>query len=148
MTSLTTFTIGFTKKSAEQFFTMLRDAGVKRVIDVRLNNSSQLAGFAKRNDLSFFLKALYDIDYVEIPELAPTKDILDAYKKHGESWDVYEQEFLELITKRAIESTVPKELIDRGCLLCSEHLPEHCHRRVAVDYLSKHWGGVEIVHLF
>ncbi len=142
-----TFTIGFTKKSAEEFFTKLREAGVKRLLDVRLNNSSQLAGFAKRKDLQFFLKELSGIEYEHVPELAPTKNILDAYKKHGGDWSVYEQEFMELMAKRAIEKQLPQKLVESACLLCSEHLPEHCHRRLVVEYLDKHWGGVSATHI-
>ena len=147
MERLRTFTIGFTKKSAEQFFTKLQQAGVQRVVDVRLNNSSQLAGFAKRDDLQFFLKGLYGIEYVHVPELAPTKDILDAYKKNNGDWSVYEREFLELLDKRRIHDSIPRELIAGGCLLCSEHLPEHCHRRLVLEYLAQHWGPIETNHL-
>ncbi len=142
-----TFTIGFTKKSAEEFFTKLRKAGVKRLLDVRLNNSSQLAGFAKRKDLQFFLKELAGIEYEHVPELAPTKDILDAYKKHGGDWSVYEQEFMELMARRSIEKQLSQELVEAACLLCSEHLPKHCHRRLVVDYLDEHWGGVSATHI-
>ena len=85
------FTIGFTKKSAEKLFTQLSRSGVQRLVDVRLNNTSQLAGFAKREDLAYFLKAICGIDYVHVPELAPTAQILDAYKKHKGDWAVYEQ---------------------------------------------------------
>ena len=144
---INTFTIGFTKKSAQEFFTKLREAGVKRLLDVRLNNSSQLAGFAKRKDLEFFLRELAGIDYQHVPELAPTKDILDAYKKHNGDWDVYEREFLELMAKRAIEKQLPEELLESACLLCSEHLPKHCHRRLVVEYLDEHWGGVTATHI-
>ena len=142
-----TFTIGFTRKTAEEFFTKLREAGVARLLDVRLNNSSQLAGFAKRKDLEFFLKELAGIEYQHVPELAPTKDILDAYKKHNGDWEVYEREFLELMARRAIERQLPHELVDSACLLCSEHLPEHCHRRLVVEYLDEHWGGVTVTHI-
>ena len=142
-----TFTIGFTKKSAEEFFTKLRDSGVRRVVDVRLNNVSQLAGFAKRDDLRYFLRAIHGIDYVQAPELAPTADILDAYKKHGGAWDVYEQEFLELMERRRIEHAVSQDMLRDGCLLCSERLPEHCHRRLVIEYLERHWGAFEAVHL-
>ncbi|MCX6976172.1 MAG: DUF488 domain-containing protein [Verrucomicrobia bacterium] len=128
-----TFTIGFTKKSAKSFFTKLHAAGVCRIVDVRLNNSSQLAGFAKRDDLEFFLKGLYDIEYVHLPELA--------------HWSVYEREFLELMDKRRIQDSIPKELIAGGCLLCSEHLPKHCHRRLVVEYLARHWGNIETTHI-
>ena len=144
---INTFTIGFTKKTAEEFFTKLREAGVKRLLDVRLNNSSQLAGFAKRKDLEFFLKELAGIEYQYVPELAPTKDILDAYKKHKGDWTVYEREFMELMARRAIEKQLPEELVESACLLCSEHLPEHCHRRLVVEYLDEHWGGVTATHI-
>ncbi len=147
MDTLYTFTIGFTKKSARSFFTKLRDAGVVRIVDVRLSNSSQLAGFAKRDDLEFFLKGLYGIEYVHVPELAPTRDILDEYKKNKGDWSVYEREFLELMDKRKIQNSIPKELIAGGCLLCSEHLPKHCHRRLVVEYLARHWGNIETTHI-
>ena len=98
------FTIGFTRKSAEDFFTRLKRSGAKRVVDVRLNNNSQLAGFTKRNDLQFFLRDICDMDYVHVPELAPTQDILDEYKKNKGDWGVYEQKFLELMRNREIET--------------------------------------------
>ncbi len=147
MEQLHTFTIGFTKKSAKSFFTKLHEAGVVRLVDVRLNNSSQLAGFAKRDDLEFFLKGLHDIEYVHLPELAPTKSILDEYKKNKGDWSVYEREFLELMDKRSIQTSVPKELIEGGCLLCSEHLPKQCHRRLVVEYLARHWGNIQTTHI-
>ena len=142
-----TFTIGFTKKSAEEFFTKLRNAGVKKLLDVRLNNSSQLAGFAKRDDLVFFLKEIGNIEYIHVPELAPTKELLDAYKKHGCDWGVYQEGFLELMARRSIETKLTSELIEGGCLLCSEHLPRLCHRRLVVEYLDRHWGGVSVTHI-
>jgi uncharacterized protein (DUF488 family) len=147
MDTLHTFTIGFTKKSARSFFTKLHDAGVVRIVDVRLNNSSQLAGFAKRDDLEFFLKGLYGIEYVHVPELAPTKDILDEFKKNKGDWSVYERKFLELMDKRRIQDSIHKELIEGGCLLCSEHSPLHCHRRLVVEYLARHWGNIETTHI-
>jgi uncharacterized protein (DUF488 family) len=141
------FTIGFTKKSAETFFTKLKQSGAKRVVDVRLNNVSQLAGFARRNDLEYFLREICHIDYVHVPELAPTRDILDEYKKHNGDWTVYEQKFLELMRKREIEKRVDPAMIADGCLLCSEDKPHHCHRRLVAEYLNAHWGDVEIVHI-
>lgn len=141
------FTIGFTQKPAERFFGLLRDAGVRRVVDVRLNNGGQLAGFSKRNDLVYFLRELCDLDYIHVPDLAPTKDILDAYKKHGGDWSVYEQEFLDLMERRRIDEAVARDVIDGGCLLCSEHKPHHCHRRLVAEYLDRKWGGVEAKHL-
>jgi uncharacterized protein (DUF488 family) len=141
------FTIGFTKTSAESFFTRLQKAGVKKVLDVRLNNVSQLAGFAKRNDLRYFLKALCGIEYAHRPELAPTQEMLDAYKKQKGQWADYEKQFLELMTGRRIEETIPREAVDGACLLCSEDKPHHCHRRLVAEYLKSKWGDLDIVHL-
>jgi uncharacterized protein (DUF488 family) len=141
------FTIGFTKKSAESFFTILQRAGVKRLVDVRLNNVSQLAGFTKRDDLRYFTKAICNIDYVHLPDLAPTQDILDAYKKHKGDWGLYQRQFLDLMTMRGIEDKVPREVIEGSCLLCSEDKPHHCHRRLVAEYLKKKWGNVEIEHI-
>jgi len=141
------FTIGFTKKSAEQFFNSLKQKELVRLVDARLNNVSQLAGFTKKNDLKFFLREICGIDYVHIPELAPTKDILEAYKKNGGNWDTYEVQFLSLMTARRIENTLDKDLMNGGCLLCSEATPKHCHRRLVAEYLRDKWGDVEIVHL-
>lgn len=140
-------TIGFTKKSARQFFETLRTAGVRRVADVRLNNVSQLAGFAKRKDLEYFLDAICGIDYVHLPDLAPTRELLDAFKKHGGDWGTYETGFLDLMTRRRVEETVSPALLDGACLLCSEDKPDHCHRRLVAEYLDRHWGGVDIRHL-
>ena len=141
------YTIGFTKKSAQEFFATLRKSGVKRVVDVRLNNVSQLAGFAKRDDLAYFLDQLCKIQYVHVPDLAPTQDLLDEYKKKGGDWEVYEKRFLDLMRKRRIEDRIPREVIDECCLLCSEDKPHHCHRRLVAEYLRQHWGNVDIAHL-
>ena len=141
------FTIGFTKKNAEQFFNKLKQPKLVRLLDIRLNNSSQLAGFTKKSDLSYFLKELCNVDYVYLPELAPTKEILDEFKKNGGKWDVYEERFIELLTNRRVEETLSRNLIEGGCLLCSEATPEHCHRRLVAEYLAGKWGDVEINHL-
>jgi uncharacterized protein (DUF488 family) len=142
------FTIGFTKKSAETFFTRLQKAGVRRLVDVRLNNVSQLAGFSKKDDLRYFTKAICGIDYVHMPELAPTQEILDFYKKQKNGdWPLYERQFLDLMRSRRIEETVPRDLIDGGCLLCSEETPDHCHRRLVAEYLRDKWGDIEIEHI-
>lgn len=144
-----TYTIGFTQKKAERFFQFLRHAEVKTLIDVRLNNVSQLAGYAKRDDLKFFLRELCQAEYVHLPDLAPTKDILDAYKKHSMPWDMYEDKFLNLMAQRNIERSLKPELLDQGCLLCSEHEPHHCHRRLVVEYLNDHWDTqLEVKHLY
>ena len=140
-------TIGFTKKSARQFFETLRTARVKRVADVRLHNVSQLAGFAKRKDLEYFLETICGIDYVHVPDLAPTPEILDAFKKHGGTWQAYEDGFFDLMARRRIEKTIDRELLEDACLLCSEDKPDHCHRRLVAEYLKRHWVDVEIQHL-
>ena len=145
---MTISTIGFTRKSAETFFTRLKDAGVRRLIDVRLNNTSQLAGFTKRDDLQFFTRAICDIDYVHLPVLAPTPEILAPYKNQKKvAWDIYERQFLDLIRSRHIENVLTVDLLDGACLLCSEETPDHCHRRLAAEYLQQHWPSVEIEHL-
>ena len=143
-----TYTIGFTKKNADRFFSLLRLSDTKKLIDVRLNNGSQLAGFAKKNDLKFFLQELCGIEYIHIPELAPTKHILDQYKKHGGSWYVYENEFNQLMADRNIEKIVKKDMLNYSCLLCSEHEPIHCHRRLVVEYLNCQWKeSISVDHL-
>jgi uncharacterized protein (DUF488 family) len=141
------YTIGFTKKNAQKFFETLRSSDTKRVVDVRLNNVSQLAGFAKRDDLAYFLDQVCKIGYVHLPDLAPTQDMLDEYKKKGGDWDTYEKRFLDLMEKRRIEERVSKDVIDGGCLLCSEDKPHQCHRRLVAEYLNQHWGNVDIAHL-
>lgn len=141
------FTIGFTKTTAESFFERLRSAGVKRVVDVRLNNVSQLAAFAKKDDLRYFLRSICGIDYVHRPELAPTQPILDAYRKHGEDWAAYERHFVALMKTRRIEQTLSPDELHDSCLLCSEDKPHHCHRRLVAEYLRERWPDVEIVHL-
>lgn len=141
------YSIGFTKKTAERFFTTLKQAGVKRLIDVRLNNVSQLAGFAKRDDLRFFTNTICGIEYQHVPELAPTQDILDAFKKQKGDWETYEVGFMRLMRERRIEETMRPEQLDGGCLLCSEDKPHHCHRRLVAEYLREKWGDVEIEHL-
>ncbi len=142
------FTIGFTKKSAEQFFSRLQAAGVRRLVDVRLNNVSQLAGFTKKEDLKYFTKAICHIDYVHLPALAPTAEILDPYKKiKNGNWPLYERQFLDLMKSRRIEETIGREVLEDGCLLCSEERPHHCHRRLVAEYLQREWSDVEIEHI-
>ena len=141
------YTIGFTKKSAEQFFEALRHSGAKRLIDVRLNNISQLAGFAKKQDLAYFLKNICGMDYVHVAALAPTQDMLDEYKKRRGDWRDYEEKFLSLMRERKVEDEISRDLMADGCLLCSEDKPEHCHRRLVAEYLKDRWGEVEIRHL-
>ena len=141
------FTIGFTKKSAETFFNKLKSAGVRRLVDVRLNNVSQLAGFTKKDDLRYFTKSICNIDYIHLPALAPTAEILDPYKKvKNGDWLHYERQFLDLMRARHIEN-MSREILDGGCLLCSEEKPHHCHRRLVAEYLKEHWGDVQIEHI-
>ena len=144
---MTVFTIGFTKKTAEEFFTRLKQSGLVRLVDVRLNNTSQLAGFTKKDDLAFFLREICRLDYVHLPDLAPTQEILDRYKKDGGDWAAYERNFLGLLASRQVENTTARELIEGGCLLCSEPTPEHCHRRLVAEYLCARWGSLVIRHL-
>ena len=141
------FTIGFTKSSAEDFFTRLQKAGVRRVVDVRLRNESQLAGFAKRDDLRWFLQAIGGIEYEHRPELAPTEEIFLDRKKKGADLPAFEKNFRRLMAARHVEKTVPRATMDRACLLCSEDTPDHCHRRLVAEYLKEKWGDVTIVHL-
>jgi uncharacterized protein (DUF488 family) len=147
MNRIKLFTIGFTKKSAKAFFTALSGAGVKRVIDIRLNNVSQLSGFAKKDDLQYFLKSLCNIDYMHVPELAPTKEIMDAYRRKKQGWSVYEKKFLALISKRRAEKIISRNLLDGACLLCSEDVAEHCHRRLVAEYLNEKLGSIEVIHI-
>jgi uncharacterized protein (DUF488 family) len=144
------FTIGFTKTTAEHFFGRLTSNRVQRLLDVRLNNRSQLAGFAKRDDLAYFLRELVGARYEEAPLLAPTQDILDAYKQKGAmSWEAYEARFQVLMQERAIENKLDPSDFDRErtVLLCSEATAEHCHRRLVAEYLAEQWEGVRLVHL-
>jgi len=142
-------TIGFTKKSAQTFFNFINNEKVSTLIDVRLNNVSQLAGYAKRDDLKFFLKELCDTDYLHMPDLAPTKEILNGYKKDGMSWQRYEDDFLNLMAQRNIERILKPDLLNNSCLLCSEHEPHFCHRRLVVEYLNEHTHqSYQVKHLY
>lgn len=141
------YSIGFTQKTAQDFFTILSEAGVKRIIDTRLNNVSQLAGFAKRKDLEYFLKVIANIEYIHILDLAPTQDILNSYKKEKGDWETYEKSFLDLMRTRQIENTISPKLLDGGCLLCSEAKPHNCHRRLVAEYLNTKLGNINICHL-
>lgn len=144
---ITVFTAGFSGKSAQDFFELLKRAGVCKVIDIRLYNTSQLAGYTKRNDLAYFVRTLLGADYVHLPKLAPTKQILNDFKQGVIDWPQYETAFNELIAARRIEAVVQPQKIENACFLCAEAKPAHCHRRLVAEYLAKHWPGVEIVHL-
>lgn len=153
------FTIGFTKKPAQRFFGELvataKKSGLRRVVDVRIKPGSQLAGFAKKDDLAYFLDAICGVGYVRMPALAPTPELLSDYRKNKIGWGEYEPRFDAIMRERRIEHALTKEgaapgqsfLQDGDCLLCSEHEPDHCHRRLVVEYLQRRWGGLEVVHL-
>ncbi len=141
-------TIGFTKTTAERFFERIFASGVKKVFDVRLHNTSQLAGFAKAYDLAYFLKKMGGVDYVHQPLLAPTDPMLKAYRKEDLDWRGYEERFLALMAERKIEERFKADMFDGACLLCSEATPHHCHRRLVCDYLNAKWGGaLDVRHL-
>ena len=142
------YTIGFTKKSARQFFDRLKQAGIRRLVDIRLHNASQLAGYTKKEDLRFFLEAVCGAEYVHEPLLAPTQALLDDYKKRKGSWEEYEAGFLRLMEERRIEHALSRDLLDRPTvLLCSEPEPDCCHRRLVAEYLRARWGDLAIIHL-
>jgi len=142
------YTTGFTKKTASQFFHTLRQTGIERLLDVRLNNSSQLSGFTKREDLQYFLREICGIEYIHLPLLAPTQAILNAYKKDGGSWEEYERQFLALMEERRVQDLLDKHFFSvPTILLCSEQSAAHCHRRLVLEYLNSKWGSVNITHL-
>ena len=141
------FTIGFTKKPARTFFGLLKDSRATQLVDVRLNNVSQLAGFAKRGDLEFFLREICGMTYTHMTALAPTQLMLDEFKKRGGDWKVYEAEFIKLLEERRVEDTLRPSDLDNAVLLCSEEKPHHCHRRLVAEYLRDRWVNVEIDHL-
>lgn len=142
------YTIGFTMRSAASFFGELERRAITRLVDIRLNNSSQLAGFTKRDDLAYFLDRIGGIDYVHEPRLAPTQEIIDAYRKRKGPWSDFEASFLALMSERKIEDVIPRDLLDgRTVLLCSEPEAERCHRSLVLDYLAERWGDITPVHL-
>ncbi|MBC7807656.1 MAG: DUF488 domain-containing protein [Akkermansiaceae bacterium] len=143
------YSIGFTQTDAARFFGRLRTAGIGRLLDVRLNNTSQLAGWAKRADLPYFLQELLGAEYVHEPRFAPTQALLDAYRKNGGDWSEYERDFLALMDERRVAETVPQSLLlDKPTvLLCSEATAENCHRRLVLEYLQPRWQNFSIVHL-
>ncbi|MDF3810022.1 MULTISPECIES: DUF488 domain-containing protein [Rhodopseudomonas] len=141
-TAIKVATIGFTQSTAERFFTRLKSADVRTVIDVRLHNTSQLAAFAKADDLAFFLSEIGGISYVHQPLLAPTDTMLKTYKKEKGDWGVYQGRFLQLMEERRIEERLSPDMFDGACMLCSEALPHHCHRRLVCEYLNEKWGGI------
>ena len=141
------FTIGFTGKPAEKFFSLLKNSGVKKIVDTRINNVSQLAGFAKGSDLRFFAKEIANISYEHNVDLAPTKELLAKYRNKELDWARYEHEYLNLLDIRKIDKKIDIEALHENCLLCSEHTPEKCHRRLLAEYLKHKRNDIEIIHL-
>ncbi len=141
------FTIGFTEKSAESFFNLLTINNVKKIVDTRINNVSQLSGYAKGNDLKFFAKSIGNIEYEHKINLAPTKELLSRYRDKKISWAEYEIEYLNLLDSRKISQKMDIEKLHENCLLCSEHTPEKCHRRLLAEYLKQTNTNIDIVHL-
>jgi uncharacterized protein (DUF488 family) len=144
---VTIFTIGFTHKRAEDFFRILQSAGVRRIVDVRLHNTGQLAGFTKRDDLSFFLRSIARIDYLPAPQLAPQASDLSVYRAGDMTWKNYEASYKRCLIARHVERSLKSVLNDGDCFLCSEATAEQCHRRVAAEYLQKHWSSLRVIHL-
>jgi uncharacterized protein (DUF488 family) len=142
------YSIGFTQKSASEFFGTLKAHGIKRLVDVRLSNTSQLAGFAKQADLRYFLKEICGTEYEHQPLLAPSKELFHAYRKEKGSWDELAKGYLKLLKARRVESVLQRANFEKETvLLCSETTPEHCHRRLALEYLQQHWPEITIHHL-
>ncbi len=141
------FTIGYASRNAREFFTILKQAGIRKVIDVRLYNTSRLAGFTKRQDIEYFLQAIVGANYVHLPIMAPTKQLLNDYKKGLISWQQYETQFKAIIAQRQIERHIMLQDTDMGCFLCSEAKTDNCHRRLVAEYLAEHWQNVSIHHL-
>ncbi len=141
------YTIGFTGKSAEQFFRLLKDAGISKIIDSRVNNVSQLAGFAKGNDLKYFAKEIGNIEYEHILDFAPTKELLSRYRDKKVTWPEYEIAYLKLLEEREVTKNLDIKQLHRTCLLCSEHEPDQCHRRLLAEHIKNIHQEVEIIHL-
>ena len=142
------YTIGFTQKSAAEFFGALKANGIQRLVDVRLNNVSQLAGYSKRDDLQFFLRSILDAGYVHEPSLAPEAETLKAYRDRQIDWPEYERRYLALLESRHVETMLERALFEfRTVLLCSEPTHDMCHRRLIVEYLDRKWGDVRAIPL-
>ena len=141
------YTIGFTGKSAEKFFNLLKEAEVEKIIDTRINNVSQLSGFAKGTDLKFFAKEICKMSYEHEIDFAPTKDLLADYRSKKITWQEYEKEYLNLLDLRKIKSKIEIQKLHKNCLLCSEHTAEKCHRRLLAEYLQQSFNDVEVIHL-
>ena len=142
------YTLGFTKKPARTFFALLREHGVERLVDIRLRPDGQLAGFAKRDDLAYFLAELAACDYRHLADLAPTDQILTDYRRDRD-WTAYVRRFEALMDERGVPRPLDHALFTERvcCLLCSEAMPDRCHRRLVAERLARRWPETEIVHL-
>lgn len=142
------YTLGFTQKSAEQFFTLLKSHGIQKVVDIRVHPGGQLAGFAKDRDLPFFLRELGGIEYVYLPELAPTEELMKAYRADKDT-AAWEAGYRQLLVERGLPAGLDRKMFEERacCLLCSEVQAEHCHRRIAVEVMKRVWGNVEVIHI-
>lgn len=141
------YTIGFMKKSARVFFENLLKNNVKRIVDIRLNNTSQLAGYTKREDLRYFSEAIGNIEYIHLEKFAPTKELLNAYKKKLINWEEYEKRYIGILEKRNVLENIDYSIFNDACLLCSEPTADQCHRRLLAEYLANHNNQIEIIHL-
>ena len=144
------YTIGYTKKTLREFITRLRAHGVDCVVDIRLNNTSQLAGFSKRDDLEFLLKDGFGIGYVHLPDLAPTEELLTEYRSN-KNWDSYQAWYESLVEERGMVAQFLRMAEEhnwqRPCLLCAEDVADHCHRRVLAEAIADEAEDLEVVHL-
>ena len=148
MTPIHLYTIGFTQKTAEEFFSLLQTSGIKVLVDIRLKPDSQLSGFAKGRDLPYFLTHLIHCGYIHQPLMSPTDELLNLYRQDN-SLDNYEVDFNHLLDERNLISQLDRVwwTANPACLLCSEHEPDHCHRRLVAEYMAARWPEVQIHHL-
>jgi len=142
------FTIGYTKKSAEIFFGILKENKIEKLIDIRESNTNVYAGYTMKQNLPFFLSNILGVEYIEMKILAPTKEIRKIYHEDKlNNWNLYEDEYIKLLDGRDIKSVIDKDILDSGVLLCSEPTPEKCHRRLAAEYLQNTYNDIEVIHL-
>jgi uncharacterized protein (DUF488 family) len=147
ITKLKIYTIGFTGKSAEEFFSLINPESMNKLIDIRINRVSQMSGFAKERDLGFFLERISGLDYVVNEDLAPTKSLLSEYRNKEIDWNTYSERYIDLLNQRKVLSSLDESYFDKGVLLCSEKDPIACHRVLLANHLERHFKDVEIAHL-
>jgi len=141
------YTIGFTKKSAKKFFDLLKKNKVRKIIDTRLKSESQLSGFAKGTDLKYFAKEFFNIDYIHRLDFAPTKEILNSYRKKEITWDEYTIQYLKLLENRKLDGKISFRDLNNSCLLCSEEKPDKCHRKLLAEFIKQKYPDIKIIHL-